>query len=118
MREKQHQECAFNDMMQVWMNGGGHVFVHQEKKVDGIFRIIWENWNSLKLFMEKDKDQIIKIDAIWKRHNVNVVAGCGTQVDWKEPKIELDVEFEDILGPQENQQGGAAYNSTGHIVCV
>ena len=76
---KRRQEKAVDDMMKDWMNGG-HGIISEEKQ-DGIFRIIWENWNSLKLFTEKDNDRVARIEAIRKKYNADVVAGCETQVN-------------------------------------
>ena len=51
------------------------------RKPDGILCIIWENWNSIKLFTEKNYERISKIDETRKRYNADVIGGCEPQVD-------------------------------------
>ena len=47
-----------------------------DKKPDGIFCIIWENWNSIKLFTENNRERISKIDETRKRYSANISGGC------------------------------------------
>ena len=60
-RHEQNIEVMTKD----WMDGG-HGYV-PDKKPDGIFRIVWENWNSIKLFTEKNRERISKIDETRKK---------------------------------------------------
>ena len=52
---------------------GGYGYYVPDKKPDGIFRIIWENWNSIKLFTGKNHDIISKINEDRKRYNADIM---------------------------------------------
>ena len=91
-------------MLKDW-DKGGHGFVPHIKP-DGIIRIIWENWNSLKYFTEKDHNRIRTIEEIRKHWNADLVGGCELMVDWSQ----ADDDFFDLFGMGEERRGAAAYN--------
>ena len=61
---QRRHERIIEAMMKDWMEGG-HVYV-PDKKPDEIFCIIMENWNSIKLFTEKNQERISKINKTRK----------------------------------------------------
>ena len=63
-------ERIITAMTKDWMNSG-HGCV-PNKKPDGIFCIIWENWNNIKLSTEKNRDRISKIDGTRKKDTVPI----------------------------------------------
>ena len=71
---------------------GGHGFVLL-KKPDDTLRLVMENWNSLKMFTEKEHDRIHRIDAIRKKYNADVTAGQETQTFWPTVVEELGEKF-------------------------
>ena len=77
--QRRHERMV-EAMMTDWMDGG-HGYV-PDKKPDGIIRIIMENWNSIKLFKEKNQERISKINETRKRYNADIMLGCKPQVDW------------------------------------
>ena len=91
---------------------GGHRYV-PDKKTDGIFSIIWENWNSIKLFTEKNCDRISKIDGTRKRYNADIVGGCKPQVDWS--MKDNKQHFYRLYGFGELKKGKVAHNSNAYI---
>ena len=58
-------------MMKDWMDGG-HGCV-PDKTPDGIFHIIQEDWNSIKLFTEKNRDIISSIEE----NREKIQCGCN-----------------------------------------
>ena len=104
-------EQTIEAMMKDWMDGG-HGYV-PDKKPDGIFRIIWENWNIIRLFTEKNQERISKIDETRKRYSADIVGGWEPQVDWS--MVDNDHQFYELLGFGEPKKGKVAYNSNEHI---
>ena len=98
-------------MMKDWMEGG-HGYV-PDKKPDGIFRIIMEDWNSIKLLKEKNQERILKINKTRKRYNADIMLVCGPQVDWS--MVDSEHKFHKLLGFGDPRKGKAAYNSNAHI---
>ena len=54
-----------------------------------------ENWNSLKIFTEKDHARIHRIDAIRKTYKVDVIGGLETQTYW--PLVDKEFQFNELL---------------------
>ena len=105
------QERTIEAMMKNWMKGG-YRYV-PDKKSDGIVRIIMENWNSIKLFTEKNQERISKINETRKRYNADIMVGCEPQVDWS--MADSEHQFYKLFGSGEPKKEKAAYNSNEHI---
>ena len=97
--------------MKDWMDGD-HGYV-PDKKPDGIVRIIMENWNSIKLFTEKNQERILEINGTRTRYNADIMIGCEPQVDWS--MADSEHQFYKLLGFWEPEKGKTAYNSNEHI---
>ena len=52
------------------------------EKPDDAVRLMYENWNSLGIFTGDKK--ITTIDGLVKRYQVDILAGCETQCDWRQ----------------------------------
>ena len=74
----------------------GHGWVPEEKP-DGITRLVFENWNSIKYWSErKSKVSINVIEATRKRYNADILVGVEHQVNFS--KAEEDAQFNDTFG--------------------
>ena len=104
------QDKIIKTLLSDW-NDGGHGYVPLEKE-DGTFRLMLENWNSIKLFSElKTKNErICHIEAVRKKYNVDCLAGVETQADWS--LADDDKQFSDMFGFGEVSKGRASHNTT------
>ena len=64
------------------------------EKPNDDYRILFENWNSLGVFTGNDK--INKIDGLVKHYQVDTLAGCEVQCDWR--KAERERHFKCVVG--------------------
>ena len=70
---RRRQGMVIGDLLKDIVDGG-HGFVPPQKPDDTV-RVVMENWNSLKIFTEKEHDRIYSIDAIMKKYNADTIAG-------------------------------------------
>ena len=108
---QRRHECTIEATMKDWMDGG-HGYV-PDKKPDGIIHIMMENWNSIKLFTEKNQERIAKINKSRKRYNADIMLGCEPQVNWS--MADSEHQFYELFGFREQKKGNAAYNRNEHV---
>ena len=84
-----------------------------DRKPDGVVRIIMENWNSIKLFTEKNQERISKINETRKRYNADIMLGLEPQVDWS--MADSEHQFYELSGFGEPKKGKAAYSNNEHV---
>ena len=82
-------------------------------KVMGADRVIivnnnrlMDNWNSIKLFTEKNQERILIINETRKRYNSDIMVGCEPQVDWS--MADSEHQFYELFGSGEPKKGKAA----------
>ena len=80
LQETQQEDKRVEELLKDWSRGGhGHFSI---KKVDGIFRLLWENFNSLSILLdERDLCKVRGLDARRKRLKADMIAGCKTQTN-------------------------------------
>ena len=79
--------------MQLLEVGGiGHM---PSKKRGGMVRIAFENWNSLGVYSNTWK--IDKLNGLIKRLQLDIIAGCEVQCDWR--FVSPDKQFTKIVAP-------------------
>jgi len=77
-------------------------------KPDNCFCLMFENWNSLGVFTRKDK--INQINDMSRQYEVDMIAGCETQADWRFAPEEQ--QFENLFGVGQNSRSVVGYNKT------
>ena len=67
--------------MSDWMRDGfGKI---DAKKREGIFRLIWENFNSLCILTDdRNLSKVRGLDVLRKSLDIDMVTGCETQTHW------------------------------------
>ena len=80
MAFKRKQQQRASPHLLDWRTGG-HGWIN-EKKPEGVVRVSFENWNSLKFWTERNRDRVHTIDDTRKRFGIDVMMGAETQVDW------------------------------------
>ena len=98
-------------MMKDWMDGG-HGYV-PDKKPDGVFRMIWENWNSIKYSRKRIAKEYLRLMKPRKRYNANIIGDCEPYVDWSMANSKQ--QFYELFGFGGPKKGKVAYNSNKHI---
>ncbi len=56
------------------------------EKPDDAYRLMYESWNSLGVYTGTAK--ISKLDCLVKQYQVDTLAGCETQCDWRYAEYE------------------------------
>ena len=51
------------------------------EKADNCFRLMFENWNSLCIFTKRKKIQ--QVNDLITKYEVDCIAGCESQCDWR-----------------------------------
>ena len=74
------QERQVNDLVKDW-SSGGHGWVPMKKTYDTV-HLVFENWNNLKFWTQKNRNRIRSIDNTRKILNADILAGVESQVDW------------------------------------
>ena len=107
LQETQKEEKRVEELLKDWSRGGhGHFTI---KKVDGLFRLLWENFNSLCILTDNQNlSKVRAIDATRKRLRADMLAGCETQTDWYQ--VPIDQQFDRLVGLGEDQRHIAAHN--------
>ena len=102
------------ELLKDWSQGGhGHFIL---KKAEGIFRLLWENFNSLSILTDEwDLCTVRKLDALRKNLNTDMLAGCETQTNWY--KVPNDKRFDRLVGIGEDQRYIAAHNIHDNTRC-
>ena len=86
------------------------------KKADGIFRILWENYNSLQILTDSTVLQKLRsLDEHRKRYKADLIAGRESQTNWYQ--LPDGQQFEDIVGLGEHTRCKAAHNIHDQTRC-
>jgi len=81
-------------------------------KPDDAYRLMFENWNSLGVFTGGAK--ITKVNALVKKYQIDTLAGCETQCDWRQAdKLH---QFENLLAFGVNKRCQVGHNTTEKTV--
>ena len=73
---------------------------------------MFENWNSLGVFSGNEK--ITKLDGLLKHHQIDTLAGCETQCDWRQ--IDKLCHFEHLISQGQKKKCVTGYNVTERSV--
>jgi hypothetical protein len=127
LRQERAVAKAVNTEVNVLNKQEQYEFIPTQKP-DNTYRLMFENWNSLSVFIGGSK--ITKINALVKKYQINTLAGCETQCDWHQ--ADKRYQFEAILpfGVEKrcqvghnttektvrNQKGGSAIATFGRLV--
>ncbi|EJK62189.1 hypothetical protein THAOC_17208, partial [Thalassiosira oceanica] len=99
-------EEAVKTAMEGWLQHGlGRI---DKDKPDGTVRLSFENWNSLKVFTERNLNKVQRIETTRKEYGVDIMTGVETQANWD--NVKADRKFEDLFGMGEDAQSAAAHN--------
>lgn len=79
-----------------------------DKKPDGVIRLLWENVNSLKVVTDPNLNRVRCIDEMRKRLQADVLAMCETNCTWGLAPV--DRQFHFLFGQGEDRLSRAAYN--------
>ena len=98
--ESATEKAKVDSLIADWTRGGhGHMDL---KKSDGIFRILWENYNSLQILTDSTVLRKMRtLDAHRKKFQADLIAGCETQTNWYQ--VPDGQRFEDISGLGEHK---------------
>jgi len=78
------------------------------EKPDDAYRVLFENWNSLGVFTGNDK--IDKIDGLVKHYQVDTLAGCEVQCDWRQ--AERERKFQHLFAFGQRKKCVVGHNTT------
>ena len=81
----------------------GHV---PREKPDNCFRVMFENWNSLGVFTGDGK--IGRINRMATEYDVDALAGCESQCDWR--FADHDRQFDELFGVGKQKRSAVGYN--------
>ena len=99
-------EEAVKTAMEGWLQHGlGRI---DKDKPDGTVRLSFENWNSLKVFTERNLNKVHRIETTRKEYGVDIMTGVETQANWD--NVKDDRKFEDLFGMGADKQSAAAHN--------
>ena len=79
------------------------------EKDDDVYRCMFENWNSLRIYTGQQK--VAKIDHLRKRYNVDIILGCETQCDWRH--ADSDSQFKNLFGLGKAKKVCVGHNVAG-----
>ena len=86
-------EEAVRKTLESWhQQGQGQI---SKEKPDGVVRISFENWNSLKVMSEKDLFKVRRIETTRKQFSVDIMTGVESQANWSE--VEPSRQFEELF---------------------
>ncbi len=77
-----------------------------QEKLDDCMRVIMENFNSQGVFTKDTKINSLK--KLCRKYNTDVLAGCKTQVDWRQAMDEQ--QFQNLIGVGMKNRSVIAYN--------
>ena len=86
-------------------------FIPREKP-DDVYRLMFENWNSLGVFTGTSK--ISKLDRIAKHYEVDTMAGCEAQCDWR--YAEYEQQFRNLFAFGKRTKSVVGHNITERTV--
>ena len=100
LQETQREEKRVNELLKDWSRDGhGHF---ELKKAEGIFRLVWENFDSLCILTdERNLTTVRGLDATRKKLSADMIAGCETQTNWY--KVLPHHRFDRLVGMGEDQ---------------
>ena len=114
LQETQREEKRVNELLKDWSRDGhGHFDL---KKAEGIFRLVWENFDSLCILTdERNLTTVRGLDTTRKRLSADMIAGCETQTNWY--KVLPHHRFDRLVGMGEDQRFIAAHNVHDQTRC-
>ena len=114
VEETARETARVTKAMSEWMqNGFGKI---DAKKREGIFRLIWENFNSLCILTdERNLSKVRGLDILRKSLDADMVAGCEAQTNWY--KVPQELRFDRLVGLGEDQRHIAAHNINDKTRC-
>ena len=78
------------------------------QKDSNTFRLLYENWNSLGVFAGDDKTT--NLNKLVKQYQVDTIAGCETQCDWRQAPV--DWQFGELIARGKDKRLVAGRNIT------
>ena len=99
-------QSQVNSMMRNW-TADSYGWM-DDKKPDGVIRLLWENVNSLKVITDPNLARVRCIDEMRKRLQADVLAMCETNCAWGNAPV--DRQFNMLFGQGEERTSKAAYN--------
>ena len=95
LQEIKQEEKRVEELLKDWSQGGYRHFIL--KKAEGIFRLLWEKFNSLSILTDKwDLCTVRKLEVLRKNLNADMLSGCETQTNWY--KVPNDKQFDRLVG--------------------
>ena len=105
-RKKSAKKAAKVDILITDWTKGSHIYMDL-KKAGGIFRLLWENFNSLQILTDPCVLQKMRsLDKHHKRLSANMIAGCETQTNWYQ--VPTGQRFGELVGLGEHTRCKAA----------
>ena len=99
-------QAQVHDLMKNWTTDSyGRI---DEKKPEGVIRLIWENTNSLKVITDPKLARVRCIDELRKRVQADILGLCETNCAWH--VAGRDRQFHQLFGPGEDRMSRAACN--------
>lgn len=102
------EEREMNSFLQLLSEGGSGYINHDKRP--GWIRIMFENFNSIGVGTQDWK--IDRINHLIKELSIDVLAGCETNIDWRQTPDDLL----DLLSPVMAKRGLTAHNTTGDLL--
>ena len=114
MEELAKEAAKMDSLIADWTRGGHrHIDL---KKADGIFRILWENFNSLQVLTDSTILQKMRcLDEHRKRYKTNIIDRCERQTNWY--KVPDEQHFDEIVSLGEHTRCKAAHNTHYQTRC-
>ena len=109
----QMEKKVMEEMTTDWTRNGFGSF--QMKKPEFVFRILWENFNSLCILTDRKLSKIRALDELRKRYSADMIAGCETQTNWYQ--VPDGHHFSDLIGMGEDRKCIAAHNVHNKTRC-
>ena len=99
-------QAQVHDLMKNWTTDSyGRI---DEKKPEGVIRLMWENTNSLKVITDPKLARVRCIDELRKRVQADILGLCETNCAWH--VAGRDRQFHQLFGPGEDRMSRAACN--------
>ena len=80
-----------------------------KEKPENVFRFMFENWNSLRLWTQPKR--VSDINDLIAKYEVDCFLGCETQCDWR--FAEEEKKFRNLFGAGEQKRHVVGFNKSG-----
>ena len=101
----QSERKVIQDLLSSW-DAGAFGFIPSEKP-DGRIRVMFENWNSLKL-LQPGKRHVGRLNSLINQLQIDCVAGCEAGFNWSNMPDSLS--FHQVLGFGKTRKSVTGYN--------